>query len=59
MTSVMPDVARAAAPRSGLRGTMLAAAGVGALLALALALWAHYGTAAFHEMIVAGLAMCF
>ncbi len=32
---------------------------VGALLAGALVLWAHYGTAVFFEMIAAGIAMCF
>jgi hypothetical protein len=37
------------------------AAGVGAvaLAAAAIALWARYGAAVFHEMIVAGLALCF
>jgi hypothetical protein len=35
-------------------------AGVGAiLLATSGVLWAHYGTAVFYEMIVAGLAFCF
>jgi hypothetical protein len=29
------------------------------LLAGTVALWAHYGTAVFYEMIVAGLAACF
>lgn len=32
---------------------------VGALIAGALALWAHYGTAVFFEMVAAGIAMCF
>ncbi len=32
---------------------------VGGLAALSLALWAYYGSAVFHEMIVAGLALCF
>jgi hypothetical protein len=31
----------------------------GLLFALTLALWAHYGTAVFYEMILAGLAACF
>jgi hypothetical protein len=31
----------------------------GLLLAVALALWAHYGTAVFFEMIRAGFAACF
>ena len=37
---------------------ILAVAGV-LLLAGTVALWAHYGTAVFYEMILAGLAMCF
>jgi hypothetical protein len=36
---------------------VLAAAG-GMLLAGTLALWAHYGTAVFYEMILAGVALC-
>lgn len=40
---------------------LLIAAGatVGMLLALALVMWVHYGTALFYEMILAGLAACF
>ena len=34
------------------------AAVIGVLLAATLALWAHYGTAVFYEMIVAGIAAC-
>jgi hypothetical protein len=39
---------------------LLVTAGVGIALLLAgtAALWAHYGTAVFYEMIVAGLAAC-
>jgi hypothetical protein len=29
------------------------------LIAGTLGLWAHYGTAVFYEMILAGIAMCF
>jgi hypothetical protein len=36
---------------------ILAGAG-GLLLAGALALWLHYGTAVFYEMILAGIALC-
>ena len=32
---------------------------VGALLALACALWIHYGTAVFFEIVRAGIAACF
>ena len=35
------------------------AAAIGILLAGTIALWVHYGTAVFYEMIVAGLAACF
>ena len=58
MASLTPELAPAA-PRSGLRPAIFAAALGGALLALGVALWAHFGVAAFHEMIVAGLANCF
>jgi hypothetical protein len=35
------------------------AALLGLLLALTLALWAHYGTTVFYEVILAGIAACF
>jgi|KBSMisStaDraftv2_1062788.scaffolds.fasta_scaffold972372_2 hypothetical protein len=35
------------------------ATAIGALLAGTIAMWVHYGTAVFYEMIVAGLAACF
>jgi hypothetical protein len=37
---------------------LIAAAGAGALLAGTVALWMHYGTAVFYEMIAAGIAAC-
>ena len=37
---------------------LIIAAVVGILLAGTVALWAHYGTAVFYEMIVAGIAAC-
>jgi hypothetical protein len=40
------------------RPLVLTAAVVGILLAGTVALWAHYGTAVFYEMIVAGIAAC-
>jgi hypothetical protein len=46
-------------PRTMLRPLVLAAAVVGILVAATLALWAHYGSAVFFEMIKAGLAACF
>jgi len=45
--------------RPTLRPLLLGAGLVGALLAATLALWAHYGSAVFFEMIRAGLAACF
>ena len=41
------------------RPLLLIAAVIGIMLAGTVALWAHYGTAVFYEMIVAGLAACF
>jgi hypothetical protein len=38
---------------------MWAGAGIGALSVAAVLLWAHYGSAVFFEMIIAGLASCF
>ena len=40
------------------RPLALVAAAAGIVLAATLALWAHYGTAVFYEMIVAGIAAC-
>jgi hypothetical protein len=40
------------------RPLVLVAALAGVVLAGTLALWAHYGTAVFYEMIVAGIAAC-
>jgi hypothetical protein len=37
---------------------LLIAGGFGVILAATLALWAHYGTAVFFEMIRAGFAAC-
>jgi hypothetical protein len=49
-----------AAGRSASRPVLLALAAAGGLLAAATAaLWAHYGTAVFYEMIVAGINACF
>jgi len=43
----------------GSRALMLAAGLAGLLLAAAVVLWAHYGSAVFYEMILAGIAACF
>ena len=37
---------------------LLVSAVIGILMAGTVALWAHYGTAVFYEMIVAGIAAC-
>jgi hypothetical protein len=58
----MPDAA-ATPPRASSRqfpvAAMIAAGLVGLLLAVTLALWAHYGSAVFYEMLLTGLAACF
>jgi hypothetical protein len=54
MSETMP----AAAARSS-RPLIVLAAVAGIILAATVALWAHYGTTVFYEMIVAGLAACF
>jgi uncharacterized membrane protein len=41
------------------RPLLLMALAAGVLLAGAVSLWIHYGTAVFYEMIVAGIAACF
>jgi len=53
----MPETVSAAAPSLS-RPLLLIAAAVGILLAGTVALWLHYGTAVFYEMIVAGIAAC-
>ncbi len=53
----MPD-AVSASPRQPLRLLLIAALALGVLLAASVALWVHYGTALFYEMILAGIAAC-
>ena len=43
--------------RATIAAVLLAAGGL--VLAGALLLWAHYGTAVFFEMVAAGIAACF
>jgi hypothetical protein len=46
--------------RSASRPVLFAvAAGAGVLAAATVALWVHYGTAVFYEMILAGINACF
>ena len=52
----MPAIANA--PLSSRPFVVLAAIS-GLLVAATLALWAHYGTAVFFEIIAAGIAACF
>lgn len=40
------------------RSLAIIAAVAGLLVAGTVGLWAHYGTAVFYEMILAGIAMC-
>ena len=54
----MPETARLPITSRLSRPLLLVAAVIGILLAGTVALWAHYGTAVFFEMIVAGLAAC-
>lgn len=49
----------ASASSSSLRPLLWGAAAAGMLLAGAIALWVHYGSAVFFEMIRAGIALCF
>jgi len=54
----MPETTVASA--SGLsRPLIVVATAIGVLVAGTIAMWVHYGTAVFYEMIVAGLAACF
>ena len=57
-TQEMPGLLRM--PRRGATALVVASAGLGAVLLLgALALWLHYGTAVFFEMIASGVSACF
>jgi hypothetical protein len=53
----MPETISATTPLLS-RPLLLIAAALGIVLAATVALWAHYGTAVFYEMIVAGIAAC-
>jgi hypothetical protein len=50
--------AETAANSRVLRSLLIVAAVGGVLLMGTLALWAHYGTAVFYEMVLAGIALC-
>ena len=54
----MPKLLSPSLPFAG-HPVALAAAAIGAIvLAATLALWVHYGTAVFYEMILSGIAAC-
>ena len=53
---LMPETVSTATPS---RPLVLFAGAAGIALAATIALWAHYGTAVFFEMIAAGIAACF
>ncbi len=55
----MPHTATVPTSRLSRPLVMITAATVGLLLAGTVALWAHYGTAVFYEIVVAGFALCF
>jgi hypothetical protein len=58
MEAPKPETASAASPAIS-RPLILIAAVVGIVLAGTVALWAHYGTAVFYEMILSGIEACF
>ena len=54
-----PSMPPLTSPRLALPGPMVAAGAlVAVLVAGAIVLWAHYGTAVFYEMVAAGIASC-
>jgi hypothetical protein len=54
----MSDIPSAPSRQSS-RATLIASAAAGLIVAATIALWVHYGTAVFYEMILAGIAACF
>jgi hypothetical protein len=55
---VMPDSVLPSSPVRLRPVLWAAAAAVGLMVGATIVLWAHYGTAVFFEMIVAGIAAC-
>jgi hypothetical protein len=53
----MSDIQSASSHSS--RAAIAASAVAGLLVAATIALWVHYGTAVFYEMILTGIAACF
>jgi hypothetical protein len=56
---VMSETLPTAASRRMSWPLLAVASACGALVALAVALWIHYGTAVFFEIVRAGIAACF
>ena len=59
MSANVPAGDPAAGPAAWQRPLILVGALLGLLVAGTLALWVHYGTTVFYEMVLAGLAACF
>ena len=55
----MSRMSELASSRHSSRATLIASAAAGLIVAATIALWVHYGTAVFYEMILAGIAACF
>jgi hypothetical protein len=55
----MSEISPSAASRRISWPLVAVAVAFGALVALACALWVHYGTAVFFEIVRAGIAACF
>jgi hypothetical protein len=55
----MPERVASSMPSRARPAAWAGAGIVGALVAATVLLWAHYGSAVFFEMIMAGLAFCF
>jgi ABC-type amino acid transport system permease subunit len=58
MSDVLPAAASRRVSRRLLWPLMAVAVVVGGLMAVAVALWLHYGTAVFFEIVRAGIAAC-
>jgi len=55
----MPDTVSSPPPIASRTVALAAAAFAGVAVAATLALWAHYGSTVFFEIVVAGLQACF
>ncbi len=54
----MSDIPSASSRHASL-ALLIAGGAAGLILAATIALWTHFGTAVFYEMILAGIAACF